>query len=213
MSGEAGEELTSPAAAVMARRESHAAVPKRLKVAAREDTSDEEWDADEDGGEEHYGEEDCEAEVDSYDVQISQMAAQSCQYFRSTRIQLTKLGISSHVLRPTRAATPQVVVRRGFVASGQYRYLLDEQCTLSSLVGAGDGYLPEPLDLDAISNHWKGRPVSGPLFRPAPLASSWAPGSGTHTLTAAGVCATQLCLMCILQTRGVDTVPRLVFHE
>ena len=34
--GEAGEELASPAAAVMARRESRAAMPKRLKVAARD---------------------------------------------------------------------------------------------------------------------------------------------------------------------------------
>ena len=35
MSGEAGEELDTPAARIMARRESRAAMPDRLKVAAQ----------------------------------------------------------------------------------------------------------------------------------------------------------------------------------
>ena len=42
MSGEAGEELDTPAARIMARRESRAAMPDRLKVAAPDDSSDEE---------------------------------------------------------------------------------------------------------------------------------------------------------------------------
>ena len=53
MSGEAGEELDTPAARIMARRESRAAMPDRLKVAAPDDSSDEEWNADdhnEEGG-------------------------------------------------------------------------------------------------------------------------------------------------------------------
>ena len=40
MSGEAGEELDTPAARIMARRESRAAMPDRLKVAAPDDSSD-----------------------------------------------------------------------------------------------------------------------------------------------------------------------------
>ena len=38
MSGEAGEELDTPAARIMARRESRAAMPDRLKVAAPDDS-------------------------------------------------------------------------------------------------------------------------------------------------------------------------------
>ena len=41
MSGEAGEELDTPAARIMARRESRAAMPDRLKEAAPDDSSDE----------------------------------------------------------------------------------------------------------------------------------------------------------------------------
>ena len=48
MSGEAGEELDTPAARIMARRESRAAMPDRLKVAAPDDSSDEEWNGDDD---------------------------------------------------------------------------------------------------------------------------------------------------------------------
>ena len=48
MSGEAGEELDTPAARIMARRESRAAMPDRLKVAAPDDRSDEEWNGDDD---------------------------------------------------------------------------------------------------------------------------------------------------------------------
>ena len=36
-------ELASPAAAIVARRESRSAMPERLKVAARDDSSDDEW--------------------------------------------------------------------------------------------------------------------------------------------------------------------------
>ena len=46
MSGEAGEELDSPAARIRARRESRAAMPDRLKEAAADDSSDGEWIAD-----------------------------------------------------------------------------------------------------------------------------------------------------------------------
>ena len=46
MSGEAGEELDTPAARIRARRESRAAMPDRLKEAAADDSSDEEWIAD-----------------------------------------------------------------------------------------------------------------------------------------------------------------------
>ena len=46
MSGEAGEELDTPAARIRARRESRAAMPDRLKEAAADDSSDEEWNAD-----------------------------------------------------------------------------------------------------------------------------------------------------------------------
>ena len=52
MSGEAGEELDTPAARIMARRESRAAMPDRLKVAAPDDSSDEEWNGDDDEDEE-----------------------------------------------------------------------------------------------------------------------------------------------------------------
>ena len=44
MSEEAGVEPALPAAAIMSRRESHSAIPERLKVAARDDSSDDEWD-------------------------------------------------------------------------------------------------------------------------------------------------------------------------
>ena len=47
MSEEAGVEPASPAAAIMSRRESHSAIPEGLKVAARDDSSDDEWDPDE----------------------------------------------------------------------------------------------------------------------------------------------------------------------
>ena len=40
-------EPASPAAAIISRRESHSAIPERLKVAARDDSSDDEWDPDE----------------------------------------------------------------------------------------------------------------------------------------------------------------------
>ena len=40
-------ELASPAAAIVARRESRSAMPERLKVAARDDSSDDEWDPEE----------------------------------------------------------------------------------------------------------------------------------------------------------------------
>ena len=46
MRGEAGEELDTPAARIIARRESRAAMPDRLKVAAPDDSSDEEWNGD-----------------------------------------------------------------------------------------------------------------------------------------------------------------------
>ena len=55
MSGEAGEELDTPAARIMARRESRAAMPDRLKVAAPDDSSDEEWNGDDDEDEEEDG--------------------------------------------------------------------------------------------------------------------------------------------------------------
>ena len=48
MRGEAGETLDTPAARLMARRESRAALPDRLKVAAPDDSSDEEWNGDDD---------------------------------------------------------------------------------------------------------------------------------------------------------------------
>ena len=38
-------ELASPGAAIVARRESRSAMPERLKVAARDDSSDVEWDS------------------------------------------------------------------------------------------------------------------------------------------------------------------------
>ena len=43
MSGEAGEELDTPAARVRARRESRAATPDRLKEGSPDNRSDEEW--------------------------------------------------------------------------------------------------------------------------------------------------------------------------
>ena len=49
MSGEAGEELDTPAARIMARRESRAAMP------APDDSSDEEWNGDDDEDEEEDG--------------------------------------------------------------------------------------------------------------------------------------------------------------
>ena len=55
MSGEASEELDTPAARIMARRESRAAMPDRLKVAAPDDSSDEEWNGDDDEDEEEDG--------------------------------------------------------------------------------------------------------------------------------------------------------------
>ena len=55
MRGEAGEELDTPAARIMARRESRAAMPDRLKVAAPDDSSDEEWNGDDDEDEEEDG--------------------------------------------------------------------------------------------------------------------------------------------------------------
>ena len=55
MSDEAGEELDTPAARIMARRESRAAMPDRLKVAAPDDSSDEEWNGDDDEDEEEDG--------------------------------------------------------------------------------------------------------------------------------------------------------------
>ena len=58
MSGEAGEELgyTGPRSRIMARRESRAAMPDhRLKVAAPDDSSDEEWNGDDDEDEEEAG--------------------------------------------------------------------------------------------------------------------------------------------------------------
>ena len=53
--GEGGEELDTPAARIMARRESRAAMPDRLKVAAPDDSSDEEWNGDDDEDEEEDG--------------------------------------------------------------------------------------------------------------------------------------------------------------
>ena len=55
MSGEAGEELDTPAARIMARRESRAAMPDRLKEAAADDSSDEEWIADDHEDQEEDG--------------------------------------------------------------------------------------------------------------------------------------------------------------
>ena len=55
MSGEAGEELDTPAARIMARRASRATMPDRLKVAAPDDSSDEEWNGDDDEDEEEDG--------------------------------------------------------------------------------------------------------------------------------------------------------------
>mmetsp|Transcript_11853 Transcript_11853/g.34899 ORF Transcript_11853/g.34899 Transcript_11853/m.34899 type:complete len:155 (-) Transcript_11853:114-578(-) len=55
MSGEAGEELDTPAARIMARRESRAAMPDRLKAAAPDDSSGEEWNGDDDEDEEEDG--------------------------------------------------------------------------------------------------------------------------------------------------------------
>ena len=42
--------LASPAAAIVARRESCSAMPERLKAAARDDSSDDEWDPEEVAG-------------------------------------------------------------------------------------------------------------------------------------------------------------------
>ena len=53
MNEEAGVEPASPAAAIMSRRESRTAIPERLKVAARDDSSDDEWDPDEAAGASH----------------------------------------------------------------------------------------------------------------------------------------------------------------
>ena len=55
MSGEAGEELDTPAARIRARRESRAAMPDRLKEAAADDSSDEEWIADDHEDQEEDG--------------------------------------------------------------------------------------------------------------------------------------------------------------
>ena len=55
MRGEAGEELDTPAARIMARRASRATMPDRLKVAAPDDSSDEEWNGDDDEDEEEDG--------------------------------------------------------------------------------------------------------------------------------------------------------------
>jgi hypothetical protein len=43
-------ELASPAAAIVARRESRSAMPERLKGAARDDSSDDDWDPEEGAG-------------------------------------------------------------------------------------------------------------------------------------------------------------------
>ena len=50
MSEESGVEAASPAAAAMSRRDSRSAIPERLKEAARDDSSDDEWDPDEAAG-------------------------------------------------------------------------------------------------------------------------------------------------------------------
>ena len=47
-----GEQLGSPAAAILARRDSGPVMPERLKEPAPDDSSDEDWDLDEDEGEE-----------------------------------------------------------------------------------------------------------------------------------------------------------------
>ena len=47
-----GEQLGSPAAAILARRASRAALPERLQEQAPYDSSDDEWDPEEDEGEE-----------------------------------------------------------------------------------------------------------------------------------------------------------------
>jgi len=43
-------ELPSPAATIVSRRASRSAMPERLKVAARDDSSDDEWDPEEVAG-------------------------------------------------------------------------------------------------------------------------------------------------------------------
>ena len=50
-----GEQLGSPAAAILARRDSRSAMPERLKEPEPDDSSDEDWDLDEDEGEEEGG--------------------------------------------------------------------------------------------------------------------------------------------------------------
>ena len=45
-----GEQLGSPAAAILARRASRAALPERLQEQAPYDSSDDEWDPEEDEG-------------------------------------------------------------------------------------------------------------------------------------------------------------------
>ena len=47
-----GEQLGSPVAAILARRDSRPAMPERLKEPEPDDSSDEDWDLDEDEGEE-----------------------------------------------------------------------------------------------------------------------------------------------------------------
>ena len=53
-------ELPSPAATIVSRRASRSAMPERLKVAARDDSSDDEWDPEEVAG--ASDEEDSDAE-------------------------------------------------------------------------------------------------------------------------------------------------------
>ena len=43
-------ELASPAAAIVARRESRSTMPERLKVSAPDDSSDDDWDPEEGAG-------------------------------------------------------------------------------------------------------------------------------------------------------------------
>ena len=52
MNGEQLGQLGSPAAAILARRASRAALPERLQEQAPYDSSDDEWDPEEDEGEE-----------------------------------------------------------------------------------------------------------------------------------------------------------------